>query len=395
METYMIFKDLAILVLSAKTVGLVMKKINIPQVVGEILAGLLIGPCLLGWVQPTDFLAQMSEIGVVLLMFSTGLGTDLKQLIKVGPIALLLACCGVFIPLICGTLLYGAFYGIDAVGTLSFYKALFIGVIMTATSVSITANVLMEMNKVSTKVGTALIGAAVIDDVIGVIVLTAVLGMSTGNGSISEVLIKTLLFLVFAVVVGILIYKAANAYFSRHERTHRESVFSLALCFGMAFISEYFFGIADITGSYLAGIILCSLEDAEYIRSKMTVGDYLFFSPVFFASIGLKTSFDGLNPSFLLFCICFVAVALLSKVVGCGLAAKASGFGWNDSLKIGIGMMTRGEVALVVASKGLTAGLVDPIIFTAVIILILCSSILTPVLLKLLYHKEALATANQ
>lgn len=391
METYMIFKDLALLVLSTKAVGLAMKKIKIPQVVGEILAGLLIGPCLLGWVQPTDFLADMSEIGVVLLMFSTGLGTNLKQLIKVGPVAFLLACCGVFVPLVCGTFLYGAFYGMGAVGTESFYKAVFIGVIMTATSVSITANVLQEMKKVSTKVGTALIGAAVIDDVIGVIVLTGVLGMSTGKGSIGTVLVKTLLFFMFAIVAGILIYKAAEYYFGRHERTHRESVFSLALCFGMAFIAEHYFEIADITGAYLAGLILCSLKDAKYIESKMVVGGYLFFSPIFFASIGLKTSFAGLDSSFLLFCISFVLVALLSKVVGCGLAAKGGGFGWNDSLKIGIGMMTRGEVALVVASKGLTAGLVDPIIFTAVIILILCSSILTPVLLKILYNKEALA----
>lgn len=388
MEAYMIFKDLAILILTAKVIGLLVQKIKVPQVVGEILAGLLVGPCLLGWVQPTDFLAEMSEIGVVLLMFSTGLGTNLKQLIKVGPLAFLVACCGVFIPLVSGTFLYGAFYGMGAVGTESFYKAVFIGVILTATSVSITANVLMEMNKVSTKVGTALIGAAVIDDVIGVIVLTGVLGLSTGRGSIGGVLFKTLLFLVFAVVAGFVIYKVANAYFSKHGRTHRESVFSLALCFGMAFVAEHFFGIADITGAYLAGLILCSLKDAEYIESKMEVGDYLFFSPIFFASIGLKTSFDGLNSGFLLFCVCFVIVALVSKIVGCGLAAKIGRFNWNDSLKIGIGMMTRGEVALVVASKGLSARLVDPIIFTAVIILILCSSILTPVLLKTLYSRE-------
>lgn len=394
METYMIFKDLAILIFSAKVIGLLMQKIKIPQVVGEILAGLLVGPCLLGWVQPTDFLAEMSEIGVVLLMFSTGLGTNLKQLIKVGPMAFLIACCGVFIPLASGTLLYGAFYGMGAVGTESFYKAVFIGVILTATSVSITAKVLLEMNKVNTKVGTTLIGAAVIDDVIGVIVLTGVLGISTGKGSISNVLVKTLLFLIFAVVAGIVLYKVANVYFSKHGRSHRESIFSLALCFGMAFVAEHFFGIADITGAYLAGLIFCSLKDAEYIESKMEVGDYLFFSPVFFASIGLKTSFDGLDKSFLLFCVCFVAVALISKVAGCGLASKIGGFDWNDSLKIGIGMMTRGEVALVVASKGLSAGLVEPVIFTAVIVLILTSSILTPVLLKILYNKEAVASGD-
>ena len=388
MEKVMIFKDLMLLIFFAKVMGLLVKKIQIPEVVGEILSGLILGPCILGWVQPTDFLSNMAEIGVVLLMFSTGLDTDLKQLLKVGPKSFLIACFGVICPLISGTLLYGGFYGMGTVGTTEFYKAVYVGVILTATSVSITAKVLQSLNKISTKVGTTLIGAAVIDDVIGVIVLTAVIGICTGKGSIGAVCLKTTIFLVLSFVLGRVIYLLADKYFSKHEKTHRESVFSLALCFGLAFCAEYFFGIADITGAYVAGLILCSLKDSNYIESKMNVGDYLFFSPIFFASIGLKTSFDGLNRTFILFSICFVVVALVSKIFGCGLAAKVCRFSSDDSLKIGVGMMTRGEVALIVASKGLSVGLVEPVIFSTVILLILVSSILTPIALEYLFKKH-------
>ena len=173
---YEVLKDLAIIIVFAKFFGLVARKCKAPQVVGEIIAGLLIGPCLLGIVQQTDFITQMAEIGVILLMFSAGLETDLKELMKAGPIALLIACAGVFVPLVGGTILYMCFYGYDGIGTEHFYKALFIGTIMTATSVSITVQSLREMGKLKGKIGTTILSAAIIDDVIGIIVLTFVIG---------------------------------------------------------------------------------------------------------------------------------------------------------------------------------------------------------------------------
>lgn len=165
-------------------------------------------------------------------------------------------------------------------------------------------------------------------------------------------------------------------------------IFGLALCFFMAYCAEKFFGIADITGAYVAGIILCNLRDAEYIAGKMDISSYMLFGPVFFASIGLKTNFAGFTLNLLWFSLAFVVVAMIAKVIGCGLAAKLWKFSGKDSLKVGVGMMTRGEVALIVAQKGLAVGMVEPEFFTSVILLILCSSVASPIFLKLLYAGE-------
>ena len=157
---------------------------------------------------------------------------------------------------------------------------------------------------------------------------------------------------------------------------------------GLAYCAEKFFGVADVTGAYLAGIILCNIHDAEYIERRMSISSYLMFGPVFFAGIGLKTNIDGMTTMMLIFSVCFVVVALLSKIVGCGLISKICKNSTTDSLIIGVGMMTRGEVALIVAQKGLSVGLLDPIYFTPVIILIVASSILTPIILKVLFKKK-------
>lgn len=388
MEAYEVLKDLAIILFFAKVFGILARKCRAPQVVGQILAGLLIGPCVLGWVGQTDFIAQMAEIGVIILMFAVGLETDLKELIKTGPVAFLIACAGVFIPMILGALLYMGFYGVSPWGSEEFYKAVFIGTIMTATSVSITVASLQELGKIKTKVGTTIVSAAIIDDVIGIIVLTFVIGFKTPDSHPGTVILKTLIFFVIAVVGGFLVYKIFLALDHRYPHTRRIPIVSLAFCFGLSYLAEKYFGIADITGAYIAGIVLCNLSDNEYIESKIDVSSYMIFGPIFFTSIGLKTSFDDMNPKLFAFCICFVIVALLGKIIGCGLASKLCKYSFSDSLKIGVGMMTRGEVALIVAQKGLAAGLLTADYFTAVILLILVSSISTPIILKLLYSKE-------
>ena len=306
---YSIFRNLALILISAKFFALLARKCRAPQVVGEIIAGLVIGPCLLNFVQPSDSIAIFAEIGVVLLMFTTGLGTTI-------------------------------------------------------------------------------VSAAVIDDVIGIVVLTCVLGASGGTDtSLVDVLMDTVLFFIAAIVIGLIIHKAMLWLDHRNPHTQRITIVSLAFCFAMAYIAEQYFGIADITGAYIAGIVLCSIEDAPYIERRVDISGYMLFSPVFFVSIGLKTDISGLTPTILLFSACFVIVALLTKIIGCGLAAKLCRFNWGDSLKVGVGMMTRGEVALIVAQKGLGAGVVDPVYFTAVILLIVVSSIVTPLALKGLFAK--------
>lgn len=385
---YSTFRDLAIIMLSAKFFALVARRCKAPQVVGEIIAGLLIGPCAFNLVQSNDTIAVFAEIGVVLLMFTTGLGTNLKELLKAGPIATLIACVGVAVPLAGGTLLYGLFYGFGAVGSTEFYRALFIGTIMTATSVSITVATLQELGHLKGFLGTTIVSAAVIDDVIGIIVLTCVIGASSGTGmGLGEVLLNTALFFAAAIGIGVVIYFAMKWLDKRNPHTQRITIISIAFCFAMAYLAEEYFGIADITGAYIAGIVLCTMADASYVERRVDISNYVIFSPVFFASIGLKTDISGLTPDIVLFCICFVVVALLTKIVGCGLAARLCRFNWGDSLKVGVGMMTRGEVALIVAQKGLAVNVVEPVYFTAVILLIVVSSVATPLVLKNLFTK--------
>ena len=388
MEAYSIFKDLAIIIVFAKVFGILARKCKAPMVVGEIVAGLLIGPSLLGLVEQTDFLVQMAEVGVVLLMFSAGLETNLKDLMKTGPVAFLIACAGVFIPLVGGALLYMGMYGAAPWGSEKFYTAVFIGVIMTATSVSITVEALKELGKLKGKVGTTILSAAIIDDVLGIIVLTFVIGFKSPDSNPGKVVLSTVLFFAMALVVGIILFQIFKRLDDRYPHTRRIPILGLALCFFFSYAAERYFGIADITGAYVAGIVLCSIRDSTYIERKMEVSSYMLFGPVFFASIGLKTSIDNVNGDILLFSLCFVAVALIGKIVGCGLMAKLCKFRTIDSVKIGVGMMTRGEVALIVAQKGLSVGLLTPIYFTSVILLIIVSSILTPIILKVLYAKD-------
>ena len=393
METYSVFKDLAIIIIFAKAFGILARKCKAPQVVGEIIAGLLIGPSILGLVQQTEFLTEMAEVGVVLLMFSAGLETNLKDLMKTGPIAFLIACAGVFVPLVGGTLLYMGFYGTAPWGSEKFYQAVFVGVIMTATSVSITVESLKEMGKLKGKVGTTILSAAIIDDVIGIIVLTFVIGFKNPDSNPGKVVLNTILFFAAALAVGFILYKIFKRVDERYPHTRRIPIMSLALCFIFAYAAEKYFGIADITGAYVAGIVLCSMRDANYVEEKMEVSSYLIFGPIFFASIGLKTNIDNVDGGILLFSLGFVIVALIAKVIGCGLMAKICRFQTKDCLKIGVGMMTRGEVALSVAQKGLSVGLLTPVYFTSVILLIIVSSISTPIILKLLYAKDKVAEA--
>jgi len=387
MEAYLVFKDLAIIIVFAKVFGILARKCKAPMVVGEIIAGLIIGPCLLGWVQPTDFILQMAEIGVILLMFSAGLETNLKEMIKTGPKALLIACAGVFVPLAGGTLLYMCIYGFTAVGTPEFFKAVFIGTIMTATSVGITVEALREMGYLKGKIGTTILNAAIIDDIIGMIVLTVVIGFNDPKSQPWMVVRNTVLFFCLALVGGYIAYKVFKKVDQRYPHTRRITIAGLALCLIMAYAAEHYFGIADITGAYVAGIILCNIRDSEYIARRLDINSYVMFGPIFFASIGLKTNIQNLDWSIFAFSIGFVIVALLTKIIGCGLMSMACKIPAKHAIKVGVGMMTRGEVALIVAQKGMSVGLLDPVYFTSVILLIITSSILTPILLKLLYSK--------
>ena len=388
MEKLEILRSVAVIIITAKLFGLVARKLKAPQVVGEIIAGLILGPSLLKWVHPSDFLSGMAEIGVILLMFSAGLETNLNKLKKTGVKSTAIACAGVFVPLVAGTLLFLGFYGFDYIGSDKFFHAVFIGTILTATSVSITVQALKELGKLSDEVGTTILSAAIIDDVIGILVLTMVISFRDTSSKITDVILRTIAFFILAVGVGFIIYKVMKWLDMKYPHTQRIPILGLALALALSYIADKYFGIADITGAYVAGIILSSLDDSEYIDRKMDVNSYMIFGPIFFASIGLQTDLRSLDMTILLFSLGFVLVGLISKIIGCGLMSRVCGFKGKDALKIGVGMMTRGEVALIVSKKGLEVEMLESKYFTSVILLIIVSSILTPILLKMLYAKD-------
>ena len=374
---------------AAKAFGIIARKLHAPEVVGEIIAGLILGPAVIGIVNQSDFINKMAEIGVIMLMFEAGLTTDMKKLKQTGLKATVIACAGVFVPLILGAVLFMSFYGFGPIGSEQFIKGLFIGTIMAATSVSITVAALKELGKLSSTVGTTVVSAAIIDDVIVIIVLTFVLSAKGTGTSVLSTMLKAILFFAIAIISGFVVYKVFKWLDARYEHTRRIPIAAHCYCLFMAYVAERYFGIADITGAYVAGVVLCNLHDVKYVERKVDVSSYMVFAPIFFAGIGLKVSFENFNPTFLFFSVAFVFVALLSKIIGCGTSAKLCRFNWNDSLKIGIGMMTRGEVALITAQKGLNAELITSDYFTAVILMILVSSILAPVLLKVLYKPKS------
>jgi len=395
MDKLDILRQLAIIIIFAKCMGLVARRLRAPQVVGEIIAGLILGPSLLEWVKTSDFITGMAEIGVILLMFSAGLETNINKLKKTGIKAFFIASAGVFVPLIMGTILYFCFYGFPEPGSEDFFRGVFIGTILTATSVGITVEVLKEMGKVSDSVGTTILSAAIIDDVIGIIVLTMVVSFRDPSSSIGHTVLFTFLFFLLSATIGYVIYKILAALDKRYPHTRRIPIIGLALAFGLSYIADAIFGVADITGAYVAGVILSSLDDSAYIDRKMDVNSYMIFGPVFFASIGLKTNIRAMDMTILWFSLAFVVVGMLAKVIGCSAAGRACGYKGRDALKIGVGMMTRGEVALIVAQKGLDVELLDPRYFTSVILLIIVSSIVTPILLKMLYSEKKKVPAEK
>ena len=379
--------DLTILLFIAKVFGLVAKRIGVPEVVGQIVAGLLLGPAILNIVTESDFLQQMAEIGVMMIMFEAGLDTNLDEMRKTGIKAAVIAFMGVIVPITLGMVLYMAFYGFAGPGSDQFLQGLFIGTIISATSVSITVAALKELGKLNDAVGTAITGAAIIDDVIGIVALTLVISLKGGSGSanLGVVILKVAVFFACAVGSGLLVNRFMHWLDDHYPHTRRMPIASLCYCFLLGYIAETYFGIADITGAYLAGVVLCNLSDRDYIERRIDISAYMVFAPLFFTGVGLKTSFGSMNTKLVIFSILFVLVALGAKVIGCGGSALFLGFKKKDALKIGIGMMSRGEVALITAQKGLAAGLLSADFFSAIILLIIVSSIVTPIFLKRVY----------
>lgn len=387
MESFDFLLFLAIILLSTKFIGLASEKVHMPQVVGALLAGIILGPSVLNMVGETDFLLKTSEIGVILLMFLAGIDTDLDELKKTGVASLVIALIGVAVPLAGGFLTYHLFFNTGEVN--HWLKSIFVGVVLTATSVSITVETLREMGKLKGKIGTAILGAAIIDDILGIIILTIITGFTDPNTKPILIFIRLGTFFVFLAIVGFvvhLIFKKMDDVFGKKRRV---AIYACSFCFLLSYLAEALFGIADITGAYFAGLILCNLTNTrEYIASKINIISYMLFSPIFFASIGIKTTLQGMNSSLFGFCAILLVVAIFTKIAGCGLGAKVCGFSNYESLSVGIGMISRGEVALIVAQKGAQSGLIEPVLFPAIVVVVIVTTLITPILLKLVMSEK-------
>lgn len=423
---------LALILLISKTLQLVCKKFSLPQVVGMLIAGIVV--MLLGKIPVVgDVILNdsgrtgikfIAEIGVVLIMFSAGLGTDVKSIKQSGVASVVVTLMGVIVPMALGFLVAGLFNGWS--GTVSYtvngvvyehkkiLSNLFYGVILTATSVSVTVATLKELGRLNGKAGTIIISAAILDDIIGVIVLSIILSISGSSASgaktfgslickndIAAVIINVIAFFIFTIAIGLLfhyIFKVLNKKMS-HKR--RVPIFGLVVCFFMAWASENFFGVADITGAFFAGLFLAGIghhinpktdnlddDTTEYIERKNDVLSYMMFSPVFFANVGINITFSKDSLSLIGFGVSFILAGLLGKVLGCGCGAKVTKNSWKDSLRVGVGMMARAEVALICATKGIDAGIIDGGISTYIVIMIIISSFATPLILKATYKNE-------
>lgn len=372
---------LALILLCTKVAGDISVRLGQPAVLGKLIVGILIGPAVLGWIEKDSFITQVSEIGVLLLMFIAGLETDVDQLRKNWKSAFAVAVGGIILPFIGG---YGAAI---AFGFTPNY-ALFFGVIFCATSVSISVQVLKEMNKLNSREGTTILGAAVVDDVLVVILLAFIMSIVGQGGDVSLGLLvgKKVLFFVIIFVAGWLIVPRVMKWLAPLKVTEAVISAALIICFAFAYFAEWM-QMAGIIGAFAAGIAVSLTPYKHDVEHKVEPIAYSIFVPVFFVSIGLNVSFDGIGSQLgLLAVITFIAV--VTKMAGGWLGARVTGFDSRSSLAIGAGMISRGEVALIIAATGLQSGLLQPEYFTSIIIMVIITTLVTPPMLKMFFNKK-------
>lgn len=412
-DLYLFILDLAIILFTTKLFGIISRKCGLPQVLGALVAGILIG--LINFAaknalfndNTSKYLKIFSEIGVVLIMFTAGMETNLKDIKKNGVPSIVITILGVVVPLAVGI---GVSYIMP--GDMDIKQRLFVGTILTATSVGITVAVLKDLGRLHGKVGTSIVTAAILDDIIGVVLLAFVTGKTDSStlgakflslckvdiqsASIGVVILNVVFFVIFVIAVGLAIHYFFKFISKKYPHTRRLPIFGLCVAFLFAWASEDLFGIAAISGAFAAGMMMSNMKQTDYVERRIDITTYMLFSPLFFASIGIGINYKQLGESFsdgssvgliIAFTIAFVIFGMLAKLIGCGGGALMCKYKLNQSIKVGLGMMVRGEVCLIVAQKGMSEGIIDARFWPAVILLIVCSSLLTPILLKLMFKK--------
>ena len=385
MQSYRFILDVALILLTTKVFAMLTKRVDLPQVVGSLIAGMIFGPAVLGLLEPTEFLTQAAELGVIVLMFGAGLQTDIHELKRSGAASFWIAVCGVCVPWI-GGFAIGCFYN---QGAGSFWENVFLGTVLTATSVSISVETLKEMGKLSTRSGSAILGAALIDDVLGLVLLTFITGASNQTARIGIVLLKVFLFFAVTAALGKVVHYLIQKWMdSAGWNRRRFAVISLAFCFFYAYIAETVFGVAGIIGAFFAGLMISNTTRATYINARCETLSYMFLSPIFFASVGLQVSLNDFGLKTLLLTLLITLVAIITKIIGCGLCARVCRYTPAESLRIGVGMVSRGEVALIVANKGIASGIMSQVFLAPIVLMVVVTTVITPIMLRAVYPKK-------
>ena len=397
---------IALLIAAAKCAGSLATRLGLPAVLGELLAGVILGPTAINiwnmhWLSAAgdsgasvaSVFKVLAQVGVVILMFVAGLETDIQMAKQALKPAFWSATGGVILPM-AGGYLFSRWMGFD------WQQAIFIGTILTATSVTITAQTLMNLNQIRSRAGSTILGAAVIDDVMGLIVLSLVIAVSMHGGqsgtdrwhALMIPVAKMAACLIGIFVAGPFLTRWLMKAAARMHGHHMEVAAALALAFMMAFTAESFGGMAAITGSYLAGLFVASTPSHAKVIEELRAMTNSFFGPLFLMSIGLDVNAWQLG-SHLVFFNVLLLIAIAGKIVGSGLGAAFSGFNRRDSLVVGVGMIPRGEVGLITASIGFTAGLVTRDIYAQAVILVLITTLITPALLRYAFPREQLTAS--
>lgn len=379
---------LAIIIVGAKLAGFVVGKLGQPTVVGEIAFGLLLGPSVLNLMgfpvfvhaaETTETVKLLGELGVVVLMFIAGLETDMAAMRRVGMPALVSALGGVLLPLLGG-------WGFGLLVGMPMNEAVFVGTILTATSVSISAQTLLELRKLRTKEGMTILGAAVIDDVLGILILSVVVALfASGSGAATPlwlVGVKMVAYFVAAVAAAPLVVRLVR-WFDKLPIAQPLVAISLALVLLYSWSAEYLGGVAAITGAYLIGILLGRTDFKHRLEEAMQVFGYGFLVSIFFADIGLRANLrEALGGPLVWVGLAIIVLAIVTKLLGSGLGARIMGFTNIESVRVGAGMVSRGEVGLIVAAIGVERGVIPQDLFAIMVLMVVVTTLVTPVFLR-------------
>lgn len=385
---YKYLLDIGLIILVVKIFTIITQKIKMPKVLGGLIAGIVLGPAMFNIIQNNTILETLSKFGIILIMFLAGMETSIKKFISNSNKYVIIAAIGVVVPLILGTI-FSVMYIQDL------KTNLFFGAVITATSVSITVETLIEMKKIKSTVGLAILGAGVVDDIMGILFLTTI--MNSENLHISTfviMLLKIILFFVMALLLGLSLFKVFERIEEKDTKTEQMPTYSIAFALILAYIAERL-GVSGIIGAYIAGLVIGNTEKGRKVKGKIDLVVNMIFSPIFFASIGLNLGKINFSTYVWIFILIFTVITITSKIIGNGIGARICGYSKEKSIQIGIGMATRGEVALIMADEAKKIDLINEEIFSIVIITVLLVTLITPILLHYSFKtKNSLETEN-